>query len=95
MAIHISEESLAAAVATIRDGHQVFESAVTLPDLSLTNAPLAGSATELFTTEWNNSVTAYHDLLDAVETALGVVGRSLIDLDRRMAEAPRVGGGPR
>lgn len=95
MVIRISEESLEAAVAAIRDGHRVFESAATPPALAFTNAPLAASATELFMAEWTTSVEAYHDLLDAVETAVGVVGRSMLDLDRRMAGAPRTGGGPR
>ena len=97
MAIRISVEARNAAVATIDDEHTLFEAAAALPDLTLANAPLAASATELFRTEWDRAVTQYQDLLDAVATVLGVVADALIEVDRQAAEAttvdaPRVSG---
>jgi len=97
MAIQISTEARDAAVATIDDEHALFEAAAALPDLTLTNAPLADSATELFRTSWGGAATRYQDLLDAVATVLAVVADALIEVDRQAAEAttvdaPRVGG---
>ena len=97
MPIRISAEARAAAVATVHDEHALFEAATALPQIALMSAPLASSATEMFRSGWDGAVVQYHDLLDAVATALGAVAAALIEADRQAAEpasvtASRVGG---